>query len=56
MKIRITQPGLLVPVGRVMDVRGAVPASWAGKYEVIDPPEPKADKPAMTQRKSGKGK
>lgn len=37
MKIRITKPGLMAAVGRVLNVKGEPPAAWAGKYEIIDP-------------------
>lgn len=38
MKVRITAPNFIVPVGTVLDVGPEAPRSWGGKYEVVDEP------------------
>lgn len=35
MKVRITAPNFIVPVGTVLEVGPEAPRSWVGKYEVV---------------------
>ena len=48
MKIRITKDGIYgngpIAIGTEINVLGAVPAGWAGKYEIVtDDPAPEAE-------------
>lgn len=35
MKVRITAPNFIVPVGTVLDVGPEAPRAWVGKYEAV---------------------
>lgn len=59
MKIRITAPGIYgasgeIPVGTEFDIKGDIPAGWAGHVEVIQPdPKPEAKPVTNPAKKPG---